>query len=156
MSRRIDPMAGRDEIARLARKAGSGDLAAAKRLVAELEAKERRDPAPRPDYEGSKWEVQVRYCGMVNYVVVADDPEDAAARAKANFSAGFEPVNLGNEWERFEAIGEVHRLYDDHEIQRLCSRCNSLFVDDMWDEDLEMCATCAEESEEDERADDDE
>lgn len=134
----------RDEIGRLARKAASGDLEAAKRLVAELEAKTRRDPVERPEGTPGKWEVQILYSGMVNYVVEADDPEDAAARARANYRAGFTPTNLGNEWEKFESFGEIHRLYDDHhQGEHFCERCEGVVSDDLWDSELELCAGCA-------------
>lgn len=47
------------DLARLSRRAGAGDLAAARRLVVELESRVRRDPLPimakHRDYRGTEW-----------------------------------------------------------------------------------------------------
>lgn len=149
----------RDEIGRLARRAASGDIGAARRLVAELESRARRDSLARQKGTPGKWEVQVHYSGMLNYVVEAVSPEYAEELAKRLFYGGTEPTKLGNEWERIESIGEVHRLYDEDEnegvIEHLCEACESIVPDDYWNDELDLCAGCEDSVTRDDEASDD-
>lgn len=52
-----------------------------------------------------KYEVAVVFRGQDNFIVEADSPEEARAKAKARFLAGDQPDELGNEWQEVERVG---------------------------------------------------
>ena len=53
-----------------------------------------------------KYEVPIIYKGVFNFIVEADSVDDAKDKAFFMFEDGRQPVELGNEWESVESIGE--------------------------------------------------
>lgn len=50
----------------------------------------------------AKYEVPIIYHGLSNFIVEADGPSEAIAKAIEMFNNGEEPAMLGNEWEIFD------------------------------------------------------
>jgi hypothetical protein len=60
------------------------------------------------------FEVPIVYRGQCNYLVPASNKEEAEAIARAKFSAGAAPDDLGNEWEEIERVGTITAKETEH------------------------------------------
>jgi hypothetical protein len=57
-----------------------------------------------------KFCVPVIYSGLSNFIVEADNKEEAETKARELFRGGETPDMLGNEYENVESIGEIEQL----------------------------------------------
>jgi len=55
-----------------------------------------------------EYEVPVIYRGQCNFIVRATSKEQAGEKAKEWFKNGYMRVDLGNEWEEFDRLGEIN------------------------------------------------
>ena len=57
-----------------------------------------------------KFEVPVIYKGLTNYIVEAETPEEASRKANQLFRNSEGSVDLGNEWEEIDHVGEIKEV----------------------------------------------
>jgi len=69
-----------------------------------------------------KYEVPIVYRGQCNYVVEADDAEQAEAKARLAYGNGEAATPLGNEWEEIERIGTIQEVPSSESVEALATR----------------------------------
>ena len=65
-----------------------------------------------------KFCVPIIYRGQSNFIVEADTPEEAEAKARTRYDNGDVGDELGNEWEEVERIGEIEKVNPMNEMER--------------------------------------